>query len=131
MQTPVVAAPGIDGAQLAQRFCRIAQSFFRPRQVDMDLLVRFGAYPVLARVRGGRVVDAAVPSTPLPSCDVIFHASASAWSRFWQAVPEAGWHDIFALSKRGELRIEGNLQPLMAHLQFVKDLLAFPREARV
>ena len=57
-------------------------------------------------------------------------ASEAAWSRFWQAVPDAGWHDIFALAKRGELRIEGNLQPLMAHLQFVKDLVASPREVQ-
>ena len=37
---------------------------------------------------------------------------------------EAGWHDIFALSKRGAMAIEGNLQPLMANLQYVKDLAA-------
>ena len=30
-------------------------------------------------------------------------------------------------SKRGEMRIEGNLQPFMAHLQYFKDLLCLPR----
>jgi hypothetical protein len=45
-------------------------------------------------------------------------------------VPAAGWHDIFALGKRRELVIDGNLQPLMAHLQFIKDLLAVGREAQ-
>ncbi|MFD4839432.1 hypothetical protein ACFWP0_18145 [Achromobacter sp. NPDC058515] len=118
------------GAQLAHRFRRRALSFSRPRQVDMDLLLRFGAHPVLVRIRDGRVAAADVPSAPLPSCDVSLRASEDAWSRFWQAVPDAGWHDIFALSKRGELAIEGNLQPLMAHLQFVKDLLATGREGQ-
>ena len=85
---------------------------------------------MLVRIRDGRVAAADVPLSPLPSCDVALHASALAWSRFWEAVPQAGWHDIFALSKRGELSIHGNLQPLIAHLQYVKDLLASAREAR-
>ncbi|WP_291381265.1 MULTISPECIES: hypothetical protein [Achromobacter] len=128
MQTQAMPARNAGGAQLAQRFRDSALSFSRPRQVDMDLLVRFGAHPVLVRIRDGRVTAAEVPAAPLPSCDVAMQASEAAWSRFWQAVPDAGWHDIFALAKRGELRIDGNLQPLMAHLQFVKDLLASARE---
>lgn len=130
METQAMPARDMGGAQLAQRFCSRALSFSRPRLVNMDLLVQFGAHPVLVRIRDGRVATADVPGAPLPSCDVSLQGSEQAWSRFWQAVPEAGWHDIFALSKRGELSIQGNLQPLMAHLQFVKDLLAAPREAQ-
>ncbi|WP_313622265.1 hypothetical protein [Achromobacter sp.] len=130
METQAMPARDMGGAQLAQRFCSHALSFSRPRLVNMDLLVRFGAHPVLVRIRDGRVATADIPGAPLPSSDVSLEASEHAWSRFWQAVPEAGWHDIFALSKRGELSIQGNLQPLMAHLQFVKDLLAAPREAQ-
>ncbi len=130
METQAMPARDTGGAQLAQRFRRHAMSFSRPRLVNMDLLVRFGASPVLVRIRDGRVAAADAPAAPLPSCDVSLQASEAAWTRFWQAVPEAGWHDIFALAKRGELSIQGNLQPLMAHLQFVKDLLATPREAQ-
>lgn len=130
METQAMPAQGGAGAQLAQRFCRGALAYSRPRQVHMDLLLRFGEHPLLVRIRDGRVIAVDVPSAPLPSCDVSLRASEYAWQRFWQAVPDAGWHDIFALSKRGELAIEGNLQPLMAHLQFVKDLLAAGREAR-
>lgn len=130
MQTQAMPPRDAGGAQLAQRFRASVLSFSRPRQVDMDLLVRFGAHPILVRVRDGRVASADGPSAPLPACDVAVQASETAWSRFWQALPDAGWHDIFALGKRGELRLEGNLQPLMAHLQFVKDLLASAREAQ-
>ena len=42
-------------------------------------------------------------------------------------MPAAGWHDLFALSKRGELVMEGDLQPLIANLQYIKDVLAMPR----
>ncbi|MNQ80367.1 hypothetical protein D3C85_953430 [compost metagenome] len=130
MQTQAMTAQGACGAQLAHRFRSRALSFSRTRQVSMDLLLRFGEHPLLVRIRDGRVTDANIPSAPLPSSDISLRASEDAWSRFWQAVPDAGWHDIFALSKRGELAIEGNLQPLMAHLQFVKDLLAVGREAQ-
>lgn len=50
-----------------------------------------------------------------------------AWLAFLAPVPKPGWHDILALSKRGTARIEGNLQPFMANLQYVKDVLAAPR----
>jgi hypothetical protein len=130
METNAMPAQGALDAQLAHRFRSRALSFSRPRQVNMDVLLRFGDAPLLVRIRDGHVAAADAPTAPLPSCDVSLRASATAWSRFWQAVPDAGWHDIFALSKRGELAIEGNLQPLMAHLQFIKDLLATGREAQ-
>jgi hypothetical protein len=64
---------------------------------------------------------------PLTSWDFAIRASAHAWSEFWRDPPPPGWHDLFALAKRGELSMEGDLQPLMANLQYVKDLLALPR----
>ena len=50
MQNQAMPAREAGGAQLAQRFCRCALSFSRPRQVDMDLLVGFN------RTRGLTVV---------------------------------------------------------------------------
>lgn len=67
------------------------------------------------------------PAPPLQPWDFCVRATPRAWQELWQAVPKAGWHDVFALTKRGEMRIEGNLQPFMANLQFFKDLLALPR----
>jgi hypothetical protein len=57
-------------------------------------------------------------------------APADAWVRFWQPVPEPGYHDLFAMKKLGVARVEGDLWPLMAHLRYVKDVLAAPRRAR-
>ena len=56
-------------------------------------------------------------------------ASADAWARFWQPRPEPGYHDLFAMKKLGVARVEGDLWPLMAHLRYVKDVLAAPRRA--
>jgi hypothetical protein len=43
-------------------------------------------------------------------------------------MPEPGWHDLLAIYKRGYAQIDGDLQPLMANLQYVKDVLAAPRQ---
>lgn len=50
-----------------------------------------------------------------------------AWQRHWEAIPAPGWHDLFALTKRGAASFEGDLRPLLQNLQFFKDLLALPR----
>lgn len=59
--------------------------------------------------------------------DFAIRGTGRGWAGYWASVPEPGWHDLFALSKRGEMRFEGNLHPFLAHLQYFKDLLALPR----
>lgn len=54
-------------------------------------------------------------------------APAEAWLAHWEAVPSPGAHDILAMSKRGDLKILGDLHPLMCNLQVVKDIVAAPR----
>jgi hypothetical protein len=117
------------GAQLLQRFRARAASFSKSRLFSADILVQFADVPVIVRVRDGRVTELVEHRVPLQSSDFSIKGTAEGWTKFWQAAPPPGWHDIFALNKRREFSIEGNLQPLMAHLQYVKDLLACPREA--
>lgn len=58
-------------------------------------------------------------------------ATDEAWTRHWAPVPEPGWHDLFALTKRGAASMEGDFRPLLQHLQYFKDLLALPRRSAV
>lgn len=53
--------------------------------------------------------------------------TSEAWSHLWQPIPEPGWHDVFALTKKGCMVLEGDIQPLIANLQYMKDLLVLPR----
>ncbi len=95
--------------------------------LDARFQVGIGSVPFDVTVAGGRVV--AVERGPLMMRPWRFAiwGTPEAWRRLWQPVPDPGWHDLFALAKRGAVRIEGDLHPLMAHLQFVKDLLVLPR----
>ena len=79
-----------------------------------------------------RIVDGRVASVDrgpfvMPSCDFKLSAPADEWARFLEAVPPPGSHDLFALLKRGVLRLDGDLHPFMANLMYFKRLLASPR----
>ena len=43
--------------------------------------------------------------------------------------PAPGWHDLFALLRRGDVKFEGDQRVLMAYLLYVKLVLAAPRKA--
>lgn len=86
-----------------------------------------GAQALLKVEHGGITLQRQLP--PLTPYHFALRGSTRGWLAHWEPVPAAGWHDLFALAKRGELRIEGDLLPFMTHLQFFKDLLALPRGA--
>lgn len=100
----------------------------RSRNVRARCLLGFGEAEALLHVDSGQFcLQTKLP--PLTQFDFALRGSARGWQAYWEPMPAPGWHDLFALAKRGELRIEGELLPFMRHLQFFKDLLALPRGA--
>ncbi len=99
----------------------------RGTYLTVDFMVEIGTVPFYLSIAGGRLVSLERGPQLMRPWIFAFRATAEAWSRFWQPVPEAGWHDIFALMKRKQARVEGDLRPFMANLQYIKDLLAAPR----
>ncbi|NWF56190.1 MAG: hypothetical protein HXY45_15505 [Syntrophaceae bacterium] len=105
-----------------------AHLVWRGRNLTAVCLVQIGTVPFLLRIEEGRVREC-LKGLPL-LCSWVFavRGSAKGWEALWQDPPPPGWHDIFALAKRGEMTLEGNLHPLMANLQYIKDILALPRK---
>ena len=101
----------------------------RGRHLSTTFLIGAGDVPVLATVREGAITDVTVSPPPMRSWRFAVRAGADAWRRFWQAEPEPGYHDLLAMSRFGTARIEGDLQPLMANLRYVKEVLEAPRRA--
>lgn len=101
----------------------------RGRRLTTAFLLGVGDAEYLVHVADGRL--AAVERGPflMRSWSFAVRAPAEAWARFWQPLPEPGYHDIFAMKKLGVARVEGDLWPLMAHLRYVKDVLAAPGRA--
>jgi hypothetical protein len=100
----------------------------RGRFLTSDFELGIGPVILAVRVENGRIASVTRGPFLLKSWDFAIRMPADTWLKFLMPVPEPGWHDIMALTKRGAARIEGNLQPFMANLQYIKDVLSAPRE---
>jgi hypothetical protein len=118
----------------ADRFARLPELIAedndlirRGRWLDVDCRVDVGGEPFFLAIRDGAL--AALDRGPrlMRSTAFTFRATDEAWTAFWKPVPEPGWHDLFALTKRGAASMGGDLRPLLQNLQYFKDLLALPR----
>jgi hypothetical protein len=122
--------------ELSERFQRLVPHsvnadrhlVWRGRTLNADCLIQIGSTGFLLRIDAGRIRKCRTELPLLCSWDLAVRGSLEAWAALWQDPPPPGWHDIFALSKLGEMSFEGNLQPFLAHLQYFKDVLTFPRK---
>ena len=101
---------------------------WRGRTLTAECLIQIGSTAFLLRIDAGSIRECRTELPVLCSWDFAVRGSVEAWAALWQDPPPPGWHDIFALSKRGEMSFEGNLQPFLAHLQYFKDVLTLPRK---
>lgn len=99
----------------------------RGRFLSTRFLVGVGETEYLVDVREGRIERVERGPFVMPSWCFALRGGAEAWHQFWQKTPPPGYHDLFALAKRGLIAIEGDLHPLMANLFYMKDVLASPR----
>jgi hypothetical protein len=99
----------------------------RGRFLSTEFAIVVGPTPLLVRVEAGRVTSVARGPFLLRPWTFSITAAPETWLKLLKAVPDPGTHDLMALSKVGLARIEGNLQPFMANLQFIKDIVTAPR----
>ena len=81
----------------------------------------------LIRVVEGRVERVERGPFLMRAWSFAIRAPRESWQRFWEPVPAPGYHDLFAMSRNGHARIEGDLLPLMTHLRYIQDVLSSPR----
>jgi hypothetical protein len=99
----------------------------RGRFLDVDCLLGSTEQAFHVSLRAGRIIDMTPAPVLMRSWRFSYRATPQAWTAFWKPMPKAGWHDLLALTKRGEATLEGDIHPFMANLQYFKDLLALPR----
>jgi hypothetical protein len=100
----------------------------RGRFLDCECLLGPIGHPFHAAIRLGRIVDLTPAPVLMRSWRFSYRASLAAWAEHWQAMPRPGFHDLLALTKRGDAVLEGDLHPFIANLQYFKDVLALPRQ---
>jgi hypothetical protein len=99
----------------------------RGAMLEVDCLLGPTVQPFHVAIRAGRIVDLTPAPVLMRAWRFAYRASPAAFAAYWQPMPAAGWHDLLALTKRGEATLEGDIHPFMTHLQYFKDLLALPR----
>lgn len=126
----------IDDRQIADTFERLpalvntdAALVRRGRWCRATFLLGAGAVPLYVTVDEGKILDVLRGPALMRSWRFAIRADADAWSRFWQPIPEPGFHDLLAMSRFGRATLEGELQPLMANLRYFKEVLEAPRRA--
>src|SRR5262249_8923343 len=88
----------------------------RGRFFDCECLLGPIDHPFHTTIRAGRIVDLTPAPVLMRSWRFSYRASPSAWAEHWRAMPRPGFHDLLALTKRGEATLEGDLHPFMTHL---------------
>lgn len=100
----------------------------RGRFLSDNFLIEVGSEQYLVQVREGLIEAVRKGPFVMQSWTFAIRARAEIWERFWQKVPEPGYHDIFALLRKAHIVFEGDLRPLMANLLYIKQVLAAPRK---
>src|SRR3989304_8392784 len=103
----------------------------RGRYLNTTFLVEIGDQGYLVRIVEGKVASVTPGPFVTPNYSFALRAPREEWEMFWRKVPPPGYNDIFAVSKRGKLKIGGALHPFMANLLYIKDVLASPRKEAI
>ena len=114
-------------AMIPDLLARDAALIVRGRWLDVDCLLGPSTQPFHVAIRAGQIVDMTPAPVLMRSWRFAYRATPAALAAHWQPMPPASWHDLLALTKRGQATLEGDLHPFMTHLQYFKDLLALPR----
>jgi hypothetical protein len=99
----------------------------RGRFFSGGVAVGIGGTPFHLEFQEGRIGELRRGPVQMRSTLFGVRGDAEAWAKHWQAVPEPHFHDLLAMMKAGRVVLEGNLQPALANLQYLKDVLAAPR----
>jgi pimeloyl-ACP methyl ester carboxylesterase len=99
----------------------------RGRFLTATFLVQADEATWLVRVVEGRIERVERGPFLMREWSFAVRASREAWARFWAPAPAPGYHDIFAMTRIGAARVEGDLRILMTHLRYVQEVLAAPR----
>ena len=97
------------------------------RHMNETFMLEVGDTQYLVTVRAGRVEKVEKGPFVMRTWRFAIRAKRECWDEFLRSPPKPGWHDLFALLRRGEVKFEGDQRVLMAHLLYLKLVLAAPR----
>ena len=102
----------------------------RGRYFSDTFMLEVGETQYLIEVLQGRIESVELGPFVMRSWTFALRATEDVWQRFWEILPKPGYHDIFALLRHNRIVLDGDLQPMMANLLYVKEVIAAPRKLK-
>ena len=118
-------------AALPERVDRDPALWRRGRYLTTVCQLDIGDDTVLLRIIEGRIAELRRGPFVTPSASFAISGDAGVWRRLLAANPPPGDHDLLAFVKRRELRLSGDLHPLMSHLLYFKGVLEHLRQGHL
>ena len=94
------------------------------REMNETFMLELGDTQYLVTVRAGRIEKVERGPFVMRTWSFAIRAKQECWGEFFRSPPAPGWHDLFALLRRGDVRFEGDQRVLMAYLLYLKLALA-------
>lgn len=97
------------------------------RLFSETVLIEVGGDEIYLTFEKGRLVSMVPGPSRKTPWRFALRADDEALGRFWQPLPEPGFHDIFGLVKIGRGRIDGDILCLVKNLRYFKEVMALAR----
>jgi hypothetical protein len=94
------------------------------REMHDTFMLEVGDTQYLVTVRAGLIEKVEKGPFVMRCWRFAIRAREECWREFWRSPPAPGWHDLFALLRRGDVAFEGDQRALWAYLLYVKLALA-------
>lgn len=100
----------------------------RGRWTNADMMVGIGEARWLVAIREGRIDRVEKATIRVNAADFALIGTEDAWAEFWKPMPKPRHHDITALVREGKMRLEGDIDLMMANFLYLKLVLETPRK---
>ena len=95
----------------------------RGRWTSAKMLLGIGEQRWLLTIDEGRIADCRPQTWRITDYDFAITGDEAAWRKFWQAPPPPMHHDLHALMRIGAIRVEGDVDLLLANMLYLKIML--------
>ncbi len=95
----------------------------RGRWTNADMLLGIGDENWIVAIRGGRIDSIGREQWAVSGWDFAIKGTKEGWQKFWSEMPPPMHHDISALVRAGKVRLEGNVDMIMANFLYLKLVL--------
>ena len=95
----------------------------RGRWTNAVMMLGIGPQYWLITIREGRIAACTRQTLRISAFDFAITGDEDAWRKFWQATPPPMHHDLHALLRIGAIRIEGDVDLLLANMLYLKIML--------